>query len=218
MFNLYNYEKLVVIIIIIIIIFLCLKKKGLLERFENDGNVIDTLLNSYDTTDKKFNNMVDNIDSKTVTFGKNIVSKGNIVTQGDLKVGENSTITKAGNMYLKGHIKSVNNDKGAALNSTDIKKMKSLKSIAGYAIDGQKSTHLLFEGGWHSLHSGTYDAWSKDSWDRVYLFKGWKGQFAEDTGGKGKIDTFENKNENVKKFTPNGGNKTSSYKITWVDY
>jgi hypothetical protein len=99
MFDLYKYEKLAVIIVIIIIIFLCLKKKGLLERFENKGNVIDTLLNSYDTTDKKFNNMVDNIDLNTVTFGKSITTKKNITASGNVNA---NTIIASGDVKSGG--------------------------------------------------------------------------------------------------------------------
>ena len=105
MFDLYKYEKIAVIIVIIIIIFLCLKKKGLLERFENKGNVIDTLLNSYDTTDQKFNNLTDKIDLNTVTFGKNITTSKNvnantIIASGDVKSG-GVTVGGNGTIYAK---------------------------------------------------------------------------------------------------------------------
>lgn len=112
---LYNNEKLVVIIIIIVIIYLCLKKKGMLERFENEGNVIDTLLNSYNTTDKKFNNMVDSITLNDVIFGKNIKTNkylnvgegidvgGDIVSKGEIKTSSN--ITATGKITASGDIK-----------------------------------------------------------------------------------------------------------------
>ena len=101
---LYKYEK-----IIIIIVILCLIKKGcmrfLIEHFENKGSVIDTLLNSYDTTDQKFNNLTDKIDLNTVTFGKNITTSKNvnantIIASGDVKSG-GVTVGGNGTIYAK---------------------------------------------------------------------------------------------------------------------
>lgn len=75
----------------------------MLERFENEGNVIDTLLNSFDTTDKKFNNMIDNMDLDTVTFGKNIKIKNYLNVEKGVDVG--GDIVSKGGIKISGDIK-----------------------------------------------------------------------------------------------------------------
>jgi len=109
---------------------------------------------------------------------------------------------------------------GTCINEDDLKKMKSSRMIGGYAVDGGGSTIPLEEGGWWNLcceGNQKYNAWSNDAWDVVFLYRGWKAQFSEHPSGKGWVKTYENKNENVKKFHP-PGNRISSYKLWWVGY
>jgi len=95
--------------------------------------------------------------------------------------------------------------------------MKSLKNIAGFAIDGSGSTYLLFEG-YHKLHSkNKFDGWSNDKWDHLYLFKGWKITVWKNSNKGSIMKEVENKNEDTKKVDLQN-DKASEYEITWVDY
>ena len=151
------------------------------------------------------------------------IRKSLLVTNKNIKSGSKITLNANGiittdKLTITDKIVSVGGDTKAELTKTDIKKMKSLKMIAGYAIDGGGSTHLLFEGGWHNLSSGKFNAWSNDNWDVIYIFKGWKVQVSEHSNGGGWKKDMVNKNEDVKKMDNFSDNKVSSYKVTWVDY
>ena len=101
---------------------------------------------------------------------------------------------------------------------TDLKKMKSLRMMGGFAIDGGGSTMMLEEGGWHNLYSNAkYDSWTNDRWDRIFIYRGWKVEVAKNGNGEGNYKVFTNTNENVKKCIIDG-NQVSSYKLTWVGY
>ena len=143
-------------------------------------------------------------------------------SSGTRKVGIWDHLDIHGNQYATGYIKSNSKlcIKGTCIDENDLKKMKSLRMMGGFAVDGGGSTIPLEEGGWWNLcceGNQKYNAWSNDAWDVVFLYRGWKAQFSEHPSGKGWVKTYENKTENVKKFAP-PGNRVSGYKMWWVGY
>ena len=121
----------------------------------------------------------------------------------------------------------------STLNQEYLNKAKSTGNLAGNAINGDGSTHLLWEGGWHNLSGdGHANAWANDKWDMIYVNRGWKIEFAEHEEGRGKIKWAQNKHDWLPyKFDlnwdddvadkhggedkPDRGN-TTSYRATWV--
>ena len=188
------------------------------ENFEN-ANLID-VINGLDVQDQKLNDIITKSSTTEVTFNKNIVTNKNIKASGhissgkDIVLNSNGTI-KAKNFLITDKIASVGGDTKAELTKTDIKKMKSLKMIAGYAINGDGTTHLLFEG-YHKLHENKFQ-WAHDRWDTIYIFKGWKVQTWDDAKKGKQISNTENKNEDVKMVDVQN-DKISEYEVTWVDY
>ncbi len=132
------------------------------------------------------------------------------------------------------------------IDETDLKKISSNKKCAGFAIDAEGSTMLLYEGYWelfdYNENQRRFDAWTNNKWDRVYIFKGWKIQFFEDGNRTGSVGIVENKtddipksvdvsktadlsnisNETLRQITSNlitkMPNSISSYEATWVGY
>jgi len=211
-------KKMIGIFAIVIIFLLFVRRGGIrraVENFENEGNVIDTIMNSFDTTGQKFNDVFTKIDATDVTFGKKIKSSKNIETTRDIK-SKSAFLT--GSAVIDGDVRAKRVViEGQTLSKTDIMKIKSLKNIAGYAIDGGGSTHLLFEG-YHKLHgSQKFDAWSNDKWDIIYIFKGWDFTAWKDYNKKSQMGTFKNTNEDAKRWKPDG-NRLSEYEVKWVGY
>ena len=127
-----------------------------------------------------------------VIIGKEWGGNGNLNVQGNIQVGSQT------------------------LTEDDIKRMKSMRSVAGWAIDGDGSTAILMEGDWR-LNTGTMESWTCDKWDTAYIFKGWKITFWDGDNFNGGNHTAENKTEVVKKI-PNLNNWPCSYKAEWVGY
>lgn len=205
-----------------------------LEKFENFEN---SLVTNLQTQINLFKDIFNNVNSTTVkslkNFELNNIEVNNIKTN-TIKVGDKEMIESDFQKIMSikdvfsvgGNIVKSSKDfifntlqiGKQVISGTDLRKLNSLKNIAGYAVDGDGTTHLLFEGGWYELYNGEkFDAWSNDRWDFVYLFRGWKGEFAQHGKGSGSVWREENKNEDVKKIKI-GANQVSSYKITWVDY
>jgi len=179
------------------------------ENFEGDKTFFDSALNSYNTTNNLVKDIFPNVDSSNATVNKNLTVNGNLKS--------NNVITNnvSANDTLKSSKVIIGN---TTLYETDLKKMMSTRKIAGYAVSGRETTHLLFEGGWYNLYKGAkFDAWSNDSWDVAYVFRGWKLEVAEHGNGKGYIWRKSNTEEDVKKL---GwfSRKPSSYKVTWIGY
>jgi hypothetical protein len=221
--ELHKNKKLITIFILVIIFLIFVKNGGMrkaIENFENtDENqkgFFETLLNSFNTVGQTFNNVFTKIDAKNVNMSKSLITTGNI-TGTDII----STNIKSSNDMIGKNIKAnlsvaINN---TSISETDLKKMKSIKTLAGYVVDGAGTTHLLFEGGWYNLYGGSkFDAWSNNRWDVAYIFKGWKLEIAQHGGGTGKVIRKENKKEELMKVSGFSNIKPSSYKITWVDY
>ena len=218
-------NKNIIITFLFIILFLLFVRVGgvrkAIENFDNTSNntsiLTETVLNSLDVEGQKLNDIFTNIDANNVTIKKKINANN------DIKVGDKMVLGANGTIYTRGLVANERvfvggEDEKNSLDKTTVRKLKSLKSIAGYAVDGNGTTHLLFEGGWYNLYGGAlFDAWSQDQWDIIYLFKGWKGEFTEHGNGEGQKWIGENKTQDVLKVVP-AANRVSSYKITWVDY
>jgi hypothetical protein len=141
-------------------------------------------------------------------------------SSGTRKVGIWDHLDIHGNQYATGYIKSNSKlcIKGTCFDENDLKKMKSLRHNGGFAIDGEGSTFPLEEGGWYELHGQKkYDAWSNDQWDMIYLYRGWRLELSKDGYGKGGIQKWENKTEDVKKCDSHN-DWGSSYRLTWIGY
>ena len=230
--NIENYLKKNYKFVIIICLFLSL----VMNKQENFTTA--QALDAVKSTEKKVNDMVSKVDGSHVRFPKKVVlDKG--LAMGSLKMAPGNWLDYgievpankklgihapgAGTMELHVDHKIVTGylQLGkTSINEDDLKKMKSQRMMGGYAVDGAGTTIMLEEGGWWNLcceGNQKYNAWSNDAWDVLYLYRGWKAQFTEHPTGKGWVKTYENKNENVKKFVP-PGNSISSYKLWWVGY
>ena len=201
---------------LLILTLVCIQYRGRLkEGFES------TVANSVSTIEQKFNQAFGVINAENVIMNQNLTVKKNINADGEVVAKGHIKTSK--NVYAK-NIKATDmfympdGDKNLTLTKEELKKIKSRLDLAGYAVDGGGSTHLLFADGWQNLYDGAkMDAWSNDSWDMIYLFKGWKGEFAEHGSGKGWVKKYENKDRKLQKFQP-PGDRISSYKVTWISY
>ena len=138
-----------------------------------------------------------------------------------LDVHGNQDVTNsfsAGKIESRGDVKGKRICIGATcIDENDLKKMKSSRMIGGWAGNGDGSTHMLEEGGWHELHGkAKYDLWANDKWDFAFIYRGWRFELAEDKNG-GKPQKFENKKHNIMKCDIKR-NKGSSYRLTWIGY
>lgn len=106
----------------------------------------------------------------------------------------------------------------------DTRRLKTWSRIGGYAKDGNEVNILLQEGS-HKLHDnrdGLYTYATKDRWDIVYVFKGWKFIGYDGLNYDGTSWVLENKTDYVKHMGGNNDtgsvNKIHSYKLQWVGY
>jgi hypothetical protein len=157
----------------------------------SDGNKAGWNQVNIRADDLQFKNA--NSGNTTVTTNGNHIVTEKLVVQGNIQVG------------------------GQTLTEDDIKRMKSMRSVAGWAIDGDNSTAILMEGSWKLNNNETMDAWTCDRWDIAYVFKGWKVTFWDGANFDGGTASIENKTDVVKKIQ-NLGNWPCSYKAEWVGY
>jgi len=90
--ELYNNQKNILIFISIIVFLIFVRKGGMkrvVENFEN-GNVIDTVLNSYDMTGQKFNSIFSNISAGHVKINKNLEINNLLLKGADLQINNDS--------------------------------------------------------------------------------------------------------------------------------
>ena len=216
----YKYlDKLKIITIIIILLYIFFRFINKQENFSLDEK--KSLIDGLKIQNSLFNSIFVKVDKKNVTMDKNLMISNHI--KSNSLSTNNLTVNK--NLSVKKDLSVMNNIKGKDLvlgreriNETDLKKFKSIAHLAGYAVDGDKTTHLLFEGGWHKLYGGgKFDSWANDRWDDAWIFRGWRLEMAEHGYGKGKIWKIDNKNEDVKRLG-NLRNKPSSYRVTWIGY
>ncbi len=156
------------------------------------------------------------ISNDTEKFNKLMVVGNKSGETGKREVGIWDNLTVAQNLSVGGEA-SID---GEQITKEMIQKMKSHMELAGYAVDGQGTTHLLFANGMQNLTVGSMmDAWANDAWDIVYLFKGWKGTFYAHPDGEGTSQTFTNSKSTVESYILDTiKNQASSYEIAWVGY
>ena len=168
--------------------------------------------------------------NKTVT-----INSGNLTVPGKLTVQGGSDFS-GGRHYFKDSEKSdgkglrvgaawgrygIYSENGSlALGSQDANLFGNMRlnhGIAGYAVDGDGSSHLLYESR-HSLVNGaTFDAWSNDRWDKVYVHRGWKITcWRHEFSGTAWVK--ENKTSNIPLSMGLEGNQITSYQADWVGY
>ena len=118
------------------------------------------------------------------------------------------------------------------ITETDLQKISSNKKSAGFATNGANIPQIspLYEGYWNIYgdiatmsNTNPFAIMGNDTWDYIYLYKGWKIQLwaAGDKGGQ--TVTFENKDSELPKvfnlISISGMHDTvSSYEATWVGY
>lgn len=110
------------------------------------------------------------------------------------------------------------------INETKWKKIDPMRGWAGWAIDGRGSTSLIFEGSYLITSDGWGDSdWINDTWDLVYVNKGWEIQLWKDSAsgsGSGTTTTCKNTTDDLPKRFGLGDlvNQVSFVKATWVGY
>lgn len=226
-----NYK----IMIICVLVYLLMSNKS--ENF-----TVTEALDSMKATEKKVNDAFSKVDKNMVEMKKQLHMDNIFSLNGKAIRLKNSADANHAISYnkdidgpeIKGHSKikltakngvfssvSLSAPKlcvgATCINENDLKKMKSSRMIGGWAGNGDGSTHMLEEGGWHELHGrAKYDLWSNDKWDFAFIYRGWRFELAEDKKG-GKPQKFENKKHNVMKCGIKS-NKGSSYRLTWIGY
>ena len=225
-----------------LILIICLCLFLLIDETENFTTT--QALDAVQATEKKVNSLITSYDGTHVKFGKKVIldkglvmgslkmAPGNWLDYGiEVPAGKKVGFHAPGNDTMELHVDNTIKTANICLGKTcidegDLKKMKSSRMIGGYAINGHGTTHLLEEGGIYNLgdwvsNNQKYDAWSNDTWDIAYIYKGWKAEFWQNfegyKHGLGKLYSYENKNENVKKCDMSN-DTVSSYKLTWVGY
>ena len=117
---------------------------------------------------------------------------------------------------------SVNNGSGISFGDQEIneikwKKIDPLKRFAGYGLDINGSTFLIFEGNYTIINDGI-----NDTWDAVYVNKGWEIQLWQHAAGSGtgSSTTCKNTTDDLPKQCKLGNlvNQVSHVKATWVGY
>ena len=181
--ELYKNIKLISILLLIIFVLVFIKKGGMrktIENFENKGNVIDTLVNTYDIAERKINDVFSKIDANSATVNKRIsANKGitttGIVSNGEIKVRNNNSDTivlgKKGTIYtrdiqLTGGLKVKNS---ICIGNTCITE-KQLKFLTeGFTLMTKKNGHRV--GGFIHTHSNGNVAWAQPQHKTTYQMK-----------------------------------------------
>lgn len=173
------------------------KKNNTIENFEDTGGVLDKIMNSYSILNTRFNhvfgsstNLPNNVMGSSLDFDD---AKIDNLSVDDVSIG------------------------GASINNNLVKRLGSLSKLGGYAIDGNGTTSLLFEGR-HSFARGQkFGHWTNDLWDVVYIFKGWKIVLYYDYLSN-QMTELTNTTEDVA-IVPNVvSNQISGYDLSWVGY
>ena len=226
--NITTIGLLILLVILIVMIYNITNKK---ENFTDKER--KAALDGLTLQNKLFNSVFSKVDNNNVEINKNLITNkyltaktgatinGNLLVPGkDIK---NNKITIGANGTI--YVKRINID-GFEFGINEAKQlMGGMNNIAGWVIDGGGSTHILSNtfNRWRNTSAGDlYDAWSNDTWDILYVNRGWKIELSEHSNGKGKIGTYTNPNWNQPaKYDLNNGvgrNKASSVKITWIGY
>jgi hypothetical protein len=107
------------------------------------------------------------------------------------------------------------------LDETSLKKQKHLDLLAGFAVDGTGTTFPIYIGKYKLFNSDWGDAYTNDSWDIIYVNKGFKITVwqHEYTGTQA---VLENKDSDIpKRFNLSNSslvNQVSTVQAEWIGY
>ena len=175
-------------------------KRHMLDLSQNAGLVLPR-------KDKE-NTIFDYVD------GRNYI-RGNTNIDGTTRLGGNTEIV--GNANITGELKIGN----TVLNENTIKRLLTQQKVAGWAIDGDGTTTILYEGQ-YNLWEEPFNMWVNDRWDAIYIYRGWKiTTYKEGVGNLPRSETY-----NADSFIPikfsldvrGDANNVSSYKAEWIGY
>lgn len=235
-----NIFGIIVLTVCIIIIYEAIGRLRVKEKFDNTGNVIDTIVNSTNLIDKQFTSVFDTIGATAITMKKDIVTSGkltagNISTTGNVSTGSttlgttgitSNSITSTGNITSNGtmtakELTMKSGNVSEVMTATDLKKLKSIKTLAGYVVNGGGTTHLLFEGSYNlNTAADKFNVQANNTWDMAWIFKGWQVEFATGINITGTVVIASNITEDVMRVSTMGkiANKIVSYRMTWIGY
>jgi len=118
-----------------------------------------------------------------------------------------------GNNYIRGDTII---DGNTTIEGFDLRKIRSMFKCAGFAIDGDGTTMLLYEGR-NKLDGGAkFDGWTCDRWDYAWVNRGWEVVFHDGGNMDGVLlNVTYNRDSDIPIKTPGLGNKPCSYTATW---
>jgi hypothetical protein len=211
----YNKKYFMCILIIILLLYYITKK----DKYEHNTNV--------SSSSEAISNIASMYNSqKLISTHLNLTGDLNMISEGSLlKTQNNPSGIKFNDIVTK--INKTSSDletlktKFAVLDN----RLLTQKKMGGFAINGDGSTMMLFEGGPYSLENNElFDMWTTNKWDAIYLFKGWKIQLWRDANAMGPAQTNEeNINSDIKKIFLGSNNnigvdQASAYKLEWIGY
>jgi hypothetical protein len=130
-----------------------------------------------------------------------------LVTSADLDVKRNLNVS--GNLCIG----------GTCITETELKKLKSHLPIAGYAVDGGGSTHLLFEGSHRFEGSNEPFGWFNNAMNESQVFKGWRVTFWDGNfTGTSWVNDNSGGNSVPVRVDRQHQDRAGSYKAEWIGY
>jgi hypothetical protein len=75
--------------------------------------------------------------------------------------------------------------------------MHLFNNIAGYAVDYEATTHLLFEGKYGLTNNQLFDTAANNRWNYIYVFKGWEVIVWDGDDGTGTTAQLANTTQDV---------------------
>jgi hypothetical protein len=118
-----------------------------------------------------------------------------------------------GNNYIRGNTII---DGNTIIEGFDLRKLRSMFKCAGFAIDGDRTTMLLYEGNNKLNDNANFDGWTCDRWDLAWVNRGWEVVFYDGANFDGTvINVTYNKDSDVPVKTPGLGNRPCSYTAAW---
>jgi len=99
-----------------------------------------------------------------------------------------------------------------------LKRILPLQSYAGFAVDGEGTTMLLYEGQ-HMLYGDQpFNAWTENQWDAIFINRGWRITLWHHNIGNAQAGIGENKSSNVPIRLKIPNDTVSSYQAEWIGY
>ena len=99
-----------------------------------------------------------------------------------------------------------------------LKRIINQQQCAGFAVNGGGTTMPLFEGDYLLTGGGNFDAWTNDSWDVIYINRGWRITLWDNGIGDTEIASGENRSSYVPTKMVIPSDRASSYRAVWIGY